>query len=78
MESENFRKRKRRTKVSRREEKMEKNIRIGLLKKGGKKALEQYNKLNRVTGPAMNLGTRVHQDMRYRKPKHKAKLYEED
>ena len=45
---------------------MDENTRIGLLKKGGKKALAEYNRLNRVTGPDMNLGTRVHADERYK------------
>lgn len=56
---------------------MEKELRIALLKKGGKKALANYNKLNRATGPAMNLGTRVHEDTRYKRPKHKGKMFEE-
>ena len=56
---------------------MEKDLRIGLLKKGGKKALAAYNRLNRVTGPDMNLGTRAHEDMRYKKPKHKGKMFED-
>lgn len=57
---------------------MDKKLKIGLLKKGGKKELEAYNKLNRVTGPAMNLGTRSHEDMRFKKPKHKGKIFEEE
>lgn len=36
---------------------MDKNLRIELLKQGGKTKLEQYNRLNRVIGPDMNLGT---------------------
>lgn len=56
---------------------MDKNLRVALLKKGGKKALADFNRLNRVTGPDMNLGTRAHDDLRYKKPKHKAKLFEE-
>lgn len=37
---------------------MDEKLKIGLLKKGGKKELAAYNMLKRVTGPAMNLGTR--------------------
>ena len=54
---------------------MDENTRIGLLKKGGKKALAEYN---RVTGPDMNLGTRVHADERYKKPKHKNRAFDTD
>lgn len=57
---------------------MDKNTRIGLLKKGGKKALAEYNRLNRVTGPDVNLGTRVHTDERYKKPKHKNRTFDTD
>jgi hypothetical protein len=56
---------------------MEKELRVQLLKSGGKKALENYNRLNRATGPDMNLGTRVHEDLRYKRPKHKNRVFEE-
>ena len=56
---------------------MDKELRIALLKKGGKKALADYNKLNRATGPEMNIGTRVHEDARYKRLKHKGKMFEE-
>lgn len=52
---------------------MDKNLKLSLLKK----ALGNYNRLNRATGPSMNLGTRTHEDLRYRKPKHKGKMFEE-
>lgn len=57
---------------------MDKQLRIALLKKGGKKALADFNRLNRVTGPDMNLGTRAHEDLRYKKPKHKNRLFGEE
>lgn len=56
---------------------MDKNLKIALLKKGGKKALADFNRLNRVTGPDMNLGIRTHEDLRFKRPKHKERLYEE-
>ena len=50
---------------------MEKELRVQLLRSGGKKALKKYNDSKRATVALMNTGTRVHMDKRYRKPKHK-------
>lgn len=50
---------------------MEKELRVQLLRSGGKKALKKYNDSKRATVALMNTGTRVHTDKRYRKPKHK-------
>lgn len=56
---------------------MDKNLKINLLKKGGKKALAEYNRLNRGPIAQMNTGTRVHTDQRKKKPKHKNRIFEE-
>lgn len=56
---------------------MEKKIRIGLLKQGGKKALREYCELGR-NRDRMNLGTRAHQDLRRKDPKHKLRALSED
>ena len=56
---------------------MDKVLRIELLRSGGKKALAEYNRKNRAIGPVMNLGTRVHTDKRYAKPKYKEELFQE-
>lgn len=56
---------------------MDKNLKVNLLKKGGKKALAEYNRLNRGPIAQMNTGTRVHTDQRKKKPKHKNRIFEE-
>ena len=56
---------------------MDKNLKNSLLKKGGKKALKEYNQKKRGPIAGMNTGTRVHTDQRYKDPKHKGKLYKE-
>lgn len=57
---------------------MNKTLKTQLLKKGGKKALKEYNALNRIPPAMMNIGTRTHTDARHKTPKHKNKIYEED
>lgn len=57
--------------------KMDKNLKVSLLKKGGKKALAEYNRMNRGLIAQMNTGTRVHTDQRKKKPKHKNRIFEE-
>lgn len=55
---------------------MEKKIRIGLLKQGGKRALKEYCDLGR-NRDRMNLGTRPHRDLRRKDPKHKLRVFSE-
>lgn len=65
---------------------MDKTLKRNLLKKGGKKALAEYNRMNRGPIAQMNTGTRVHTDQRkkirniktgyLRKCKKKEKKYE--
>lgn len=56
---------------------MDKNLKVSLLKKGGKKALAEYNRMNRGPIAQMNTGTRVHTDQRKKSPKHKKRIFEE-
>lgn len=55
---------------------MEKKVRIGLLKQGGKKALKEYCALGRNLD-RMNLGTRSHTGLRRKDPKHKVRVFSE-
>ena len=56
---------------------MDRDQRIALLKKGGKTELERYNRLNRVTGTQMDMGTRIHMDKRFKKTKKKNRMEDE-
>lgn len=52
-------------------EKMSRDLRISILKSGGKKALKEFNRKRRAGTVPMNTGTRVHTDAKHRKPKYK-------
>lgn len=56
---------------------MEKELRIHLLRSGGKKALKKFNDSKRVPTAPFNIGTRTHADLLYKKPKHKNQEFEE-
>lgn len=55
---------------------MDEILKKELLKKGGKKALAEYNRKRRSPIANMNTGTRTHMDVLHKKPKHKNRLLE--
>ncbi len=55
---------------------MNKELRINILRNGGKKALKEFNKKNRIPLVPMNTGTRVHLDKLHKREKHRKNLEE--
>lgn len=56
---------------------MDKELRVHLLRSGGKKALKNFNDSKRAPVTPFNTGTRTHTDLRYKKPKHKNREFED-
>ena len=56
-------------------EKMSRELRIAILKQGGKKALSEFNRKRRAPGADMNTGERFHEDRRRKKPKHPGRMW---
>lgn len=51
-------------------ERMTKELRISILKSGGKKALAEFNRKRRASIVDMNTGVRVHIDKKHKKEKY--------
>lgn len=62
--------------INKEEEKYGQKFKSESSEKGGRKALAEYNRMNRGPIVQMNTGTRVHTDQRKKKPKHKNRMFE--
>lgn len=56
------------------EKKAKNRVKLEILKKGGKKALKEFNETNRVPASGLNTATKVIESKKYRKEKYPAYL----